>query len=67
MGKVRVHSVRLPGVLARHEVLLGNPGEVLGIRHDTLDRSAFIPGILMALRGVAGLPGGVSVGLESVL
>jgi 4-hydroxy-tetrahydrodipicolinate reductase len=67
MGEVRVHSLRLPGVLARHEVLLGNPGEVLTIRHDTLDRSAFVPGILMALRGVAGLPGGVSVGLEAVL
>ncbi|HEY7704330.1 MAG TPA: 4-hydroxy-tetrahydrodipicolinate reductase [Acidimicrobiia bacterium] len=67
MGEVRVHSVRLPGVLARHEVLLGNPGEVLTIRHDTLDRSAFIPGILLALSGVAGLPGGVTVGLEAVL
>jgi 4-hydroxy-tetrahydrodipicolinate reductase len=65
-GPVWVHSVRMPGLLAHQEVLLGNPGEVLTIRHDTTDRSAFVPGILLAIRGVTDLPEGVSVGLETL-
>ena len=64
---VPVHSVRLPGLLAHQEVLLGNPGEILTIRHDSTDRISFLPGVMLALRGVASLPPGVSVGLEALL
>jgi 4-hydroxy-tetrahydrodipicolinate reductase len=54
-------------LLAHQEVLLGNPGEVLSIRHDTSDRTAFVPGILLAIRSADSLPAGVTVGLESIL
>jgi 4-hydroxy-tetrahydrodipicolinate reductase len=64
---VRVHSVRLAGLLAHQEVLLGGHGEVLTIRHDSLDRSSFMPGVLLAVRGIAALPLGLTVGLESLL
>jgi 4-hydroxy-tetrahydrodipicolinate reductase len=64
---VRIHSVRLPGLLAHQEVLLGSPGETLTIRHDTTDRAAFLPGVLLALRGVASLADPVTVGLQAVL
>jgi 4-hydroxy-tetrahydrodipicolinate reductase len=64
---VRVHSIRLPGLLAHQEVLLGNPGEVLTIRHDSLDRSSFVPGVLLALRSVGDLPESMTVGLDSLL
>ena len=50
---VRVHSVRLAGLLAHQEVLLGGHGEILTIRHDSLDRSSFMPGVLLAVRGIA--------------
>jgi 4-hydroxy-tetrahydrodipicolinate reductase len=63
---VPVHSVRLRGLVAHQEVLLGNPGEVLSIRHDSLDRSSFLPGVLLALRHVARLPG-LTLGLDSLL
>ena len=49
---VRVHSVRLAGLLAHQEVLLGGHGEILTIRHDSMDRSSFMPGVLLAVRGV---------------
>jgi 4-hydroxy-tetrahydrodipicolinate reductase len=64
---VRVHSVRLAGLLAHQEVLLGGHGEVLTIRHDSLDRASFMPGVLLALRGAASLPPGLTVGLEIML
>jgi 4-hydroxy-tetrahydrodipicolinate reductase len=64
---VRVHSVRLSGLLAHQEVLLGGHGEILTIRHDSLDRASFMPGVLVAVRGVAALPAGLTVGLESLL
>ncbi len=64
---VHVHSVRLAGLVAHQEVLLGGHGEVLTIRHDSLDRSSFMPGVLVAVRGVAGLPAGLTVGLDSLL
>lgn len=64
---VRVHSVRLPGLLAHQEVLMGNPGEILTIRHDSTDRISFMPGVVEAIRGVGGLPPGVTVGLDAVL
>jgi 4-hydroxy-tetrahydrodipicolinate reductase len=63
---VSIHSVRLPGLLAHQEVLFGNEGEVLEIRHDTTDRAAFIPGVLLAVRRVAEFPG-VTVGLDALL
>jgi 4-hydroxy-tetrahydrodipicolinate reductase len=64
---VRVHSVRLAGLLAHQEVLLGGHGEILTIRHDSMDRASFMPGVLLAARGVASLPAGLTVGLESLL
>jgi 4-hydroxy-tetrahydrodipicolinate reductase len=63
---VAVHSVRARGVYARQEVLLGNTGETLTIRHDSPDRLAFMPGILLGVRRVGSMPG-LTVGLEHVL
>ena len=64
---VRVHSVRLAGLVAHQEVLLGGHGEVLTIRHDSLDRASFMPGVLLAVRGAASLPAGLTVGLDGLL
>ncbi len=66
-GGVTVHSVRLPGLVAHQEVVLGNPGELLTIRHDTTDRTSFMPGVLLAIRRVGELESAVSVGLEELL
>lgn len=63
---VRVHAVRLSGLVAHQEVLLGTEGETLTIRHDTLDRTSFMPGVLLAVRGVLDRPG-LTVGLEPLL
>jgi 4-hydroxy-tetrahydrodipicolinate reductase len=63
---VRVHAVRLPGLVAHEEVLFGGPGQVLTLRHDALDRSAFMPGVLLAIRSVADRPG-LTVGLDALL
>jgi len=63
---IPVHSVRLRGLLAHEEVLLGGPGEVLTLRHDSLDRSSFMPGVLLGVRQVAARPG-LTVGLENFL
>jgi 4-hydroxy-tetrahydrodipicolinate reductase len=63
---IPVHSVRLAGLVAHQEVLLGTAGEILTIRHDSLDRGSFVPGVLLALRGVADRPG-LTVGIESLL
>jgi 4-hydroxy-tetrahydrodipicolinate reductase len=67
LGGVHVHSIRLAGLLAHQEVLLGGHGEVLTIRHDSMDRASFMPGVLLAVRGVASLPPGLTVGLEALL
>ncbi len=67
VGGVHVHSVRLAGLVAHQEVLLGGHGEVLTIRHDSLDRSSFMPGVLVAIRGAAKLPTGLTVGLDGLL
>jgi 4-hydroxy-tetrahydrodipicolinate reductase len=67
MDGVRVHSVRLAGLLAHQEVMLGGHGEILTIRHDSMDRSSFMPGVLLAVRGIASLPPGLTVGLEGML
>ncbi|MGH3171623.1 MAG: 4-hydroxy-tetrahydrodipicolinate reductase [Trebonia sp.] len=64
---VHVHSVRLAGLVAHQEVLFGGHGEILTIRHDSLDRSSFMPGVLLAVRGIATLPPGVTVGIEPLL
>ena len=66
-GGVPVHAVRLPGLLAHQEVMLGSPGETLTIRHDTSDRVAFMPGVLLAIRSVAVLSDPVAVGLDGLL
>jgi 4-hydroxy-tetrahydrodipicolinate reductase len=63
---VAVHSVRLRGLVAHEEVVFGAPGEILTIRHDSLDRTCFMPGVLLAVRAVAGRPG-LTVGLEHLL
>jgi 4-hydroxy-tetrahydrodipicolinate reductase len=63
---VRVHSVRLPGLVAHQEVIFGGHGEVLTVRHDSLDRSSFMPGVLLAVQAVATRPG-LTVGLEPLL
>lgn len=66
-GGVPIHSVRLPGLVAHQEVLLGGEGELLTIRHDTLSRDAFVPGVLLALEKLRELPPGLTVGLDSLL
>jgi 4-hydroxy-tetrahydrodipicolinate reductase len=63
---VRVHSVRLPGLLAHQEVIFGAPGQTLSIRHDSTDRGAFLPGVLMAIEAVPSRPG-LTVGLDALL
>lgn len=63
---IRVHSVRLAGLVAHQEVLFGTQGEMLTIRHDSFDRTSFMPGVLLGLRGVGSRPG-LTVGLESLL
>jgi 4-hydroxy-tetrahydrodipicolinate reductase len=65
-GGIRVHSVRLPGLVAHQEVLLGATGQTLTIRHDTTDRRAFMDGVLLAVRRVPGMPG-LTAGLEHLL
>ena len=66
-GDVQIHSVRLPGLNAHHEVLLGAPGQTLTIRHDALSREAYVPGVLLALEKLPTLPPGVTVGLDALL
>jgi 4-hydroxy-tetrahydrodipicolinate reductase len=65
-GGVRIHSLRLPGSVAHQEVIFGGVGETLTIRHDSLDRSSFMPGVVLAIKKVASLDGLV-VGLEHLL
>ena len=64
---VHVHSVRVAGLVAHQEVLLGGSGETLTIRHDSLDRVSFMPGVLLAVRKIGTLPVGLTVGLEVLL
>ena len=63
---IRIHSVRLPGLVAHQEVLFGGPGQTLTIRHDSLDRSSFMPGVLLAVKEIHDWPG-LTVGLEPLL
>ncbi len=63
---IRVHGVRLRGLVAHQEVLFGAEGETLTLRHDSLDRVSFMPGVIAAVRAVGSRPG-LTVGIESVL
>jgi 4-hydroxy-tetrahydrodipicolinate reductase len=67
LGEVPIHSVRLPGVVADQEVILGDVAQTLTLRHSTTDRTSFMPGVLLAIRRVAGLPESPVVGLERLL
>jgi 4-hydroxy-tetrahydrodipicolinate reductase len=66
-GDVPIHSVRLPGLVAHQEVILGDVGQTLTIRHDSIDRLSFMPGVLLAIRRVGGLDESPVVGLERLL
>jgi 4-hydroxy-tetrahydrodipicolinate reductase len=63
---IRIHSIRLPGLVAHEEVIFGGQGQTLTIRHDSTDRTSFVPGVLMAIRWVPSHPG-LTVGLDSIL
>ena len=67
LGEVPIHSVRLPGLVAHQEVILGDVGQTLTIRHDSIDRTSFMPGVLLAIRRVASLIESPVVGLERLL
>jgi 4-hydroxy-tetrahydrodipicolinate reductase len=66
-GGVPIHSVRLPGLVAHQEVILGDVGQTLTIRHDSIDRNSFMPGVLLAIRRVGGLAESPVIGLEHLL
>ena len=65
-GGIHVHALRVRGMVANQEVILGTTGQTLTIRHDTTDRTSFMPGVLLAVKRVGDLPG-VSVGLDTLL
>jgi 4-hydroxy-tetrahydrodipicolinate reductase len=67
IGEVPIHSVRLPGLVAHHEVIFGDVGQTLTIRHDSIDRESFMPGVLLAIRRVGELTESPVVGLERLL
>jgi len=67
LGEIPIHSVRLPGLVAHQEVILGDVGQTLTIRHDSTDRESFMPGVLLAIRRVRELTGSPVVGLEHLL
>jgi 4-hydroxy-tetrahydrodipicolinate reductase len=66
-GDVRIHSVRLPGLVAHQEVILGDVGQTLTIRHDSVNRESFMPGVLLAIRKVGSLDRSPVIGLEHIL
>ena len=66
-AEVPIHSVRLPGLVAHQEVILGDVGQTLTIRHDSIDRESFMPGVLLAIRRVSSLDESPVVGLEHLL
>jgi 4-hydroxy-tetrahydrodipicolinate reductase len=66
-GDVPIHSVRLPGLVAHQEVILGDLGQTLTIRHDSMSRESFMPGVLLAVRKVGSLTESPVIGLEQLL
>jgi 4-hydroxy-tetrahydrodipicolinate reductase len=66
VGGIRIHSLRDPGSVAHQEVVLGAPGELLTIKHDSLDRASFMPGVVLAIKKIGSLDG-LTVGLENLL
>ena len=66
-GDVPIHSVRLPGLVAHQEVILGDVGQTLTIRHDSINRESFMPGVLLAIRSVGSLDRSPVIGLEHLL
>jgi 4-hydroxy-tetrahydrodipicolinate reductase len=66
-GEPPIHSVRLPGLVAHQEVLLGGEGQLLTIRHDAYSREAYVPGVLLALEHLRSLPPGLTLGLATLL
>ncbi|MUN40054.1 4-hydroxy-tetrahydrodipicolinate reductase [Actinomadura litoris] len=64
---VRVHAVRMSGAVAHQEVILGGHGELFTLRHDSMNRESFMPGVVLAVREVAGLPDRLTIGIESLL
>ena len=62
-----IHSVRLPGLVAHQEVVFGGPGQTLSLRHDSIDRQSFMPGVLLAIRKVGSLERSPTIGLENLL
>jgi len=66
LDKVAIHSVRLPGLVAHQEVLFGGEGQTLSIRHDSIDRTSFMPGVLLAARKISGLQG-LTLGIDGLL
>jgi 4-hydroxy-tetrahydrodipicolinate reductase len=66
-GGIRVHAVRLRGVIADQEVLLGTTGQTLSIRHSTYDRTSFMPGVLLAIRRIASLDDRLTIGIDALL
>ena len=66
-GEPAIHSVRLPGLVAHQEVLLGGEGQLLTIRHDAYSREAYVAGVLLALERLRGLPPGLTLGLDALL
>jgi 4-hydroxy-tetrahydrodipicolinate reductase len=66
-GEPPIHSVRLPGLVAHQEVILGDLGQTLTIRHDTISRESFMPGVLLAVRRVPTLEQPLVVGLENLI
>ncbi|WP_344163263.1 4-hydroxy-tetrahydrodipicolinate reductase [Nocardiopsis rhodophaea] len=67
VGGVRVHALRIQGMIAHQEVVFGTHGETLKIRHDSMNRESFMPGVLLGVRSVADLPEQLTVGLEPLL
>lgn len=65
-GGIPIHSVRLRGIVAHQEVLFGTQGQTLSLRHDSYDRSSFMPGVMLAVQRVAQLPG-ITLGLDALL
>ena len=65
-AEIRIHSIRLPGLVAHQEVIFGGQGQTLTIRHDSTDRTSFVPGVLMAIRWAPAHPG-LTVGLDAIL